>query len=83
MTDQERLTDLLLTEKKLSTNYDLFASECVNTQLRDTFIQILTAGHGIQSELYQDAQSRGWYKTCPAEANKVTEAYQKFSAVQQ
>lgn len=83
MTDQERLTDLLLTEKKMSTNYDLFASECVNTQLRDTFIQLLTAGHEIQSELFQDAQSRGWYKTTPAEANQVSQAYQKFSAVQQ
>ena len=83
MTDQERLTDLLLTEKKLSNNYDEFASECVNTQLRDTFIQILTQGHQIQTELFQDAQSRGWYKTTPADANQVNQAYQKFSAVQQ
>ena len=37
MQDQEIMTDLLLTEKKMSTNYSLHASECVNTQLRDNY----------------------------------------------
>ena len=32
MNDQERITDLILTEKKMSANYDTFASECVNVQ---------------------------------------------------
>ena len=27
MNDQERITDLILTEKKMSANYDTFASE--------------------------------------------------------
>ena len=35
MNDQERMTDLLLTEKKMSTNYNLFASECIHPKLKD------------------------------------------------
>ena len=44
MNDQERITDLILTEKKMSANYDTFASECVNVQLRDEFLKLLNQG---------------------------------------
>ena len=30
MNDQERVTDMIRTEKKMSTNYNTFASECVD-----------------------------------------------------
>ena len=42
MTDQERVADFLSSEKKLSANYDLFASECVSVPLRDQFIKLFT-----------------------------------------
>ena len=32
MNDQERIADLLCSEKKMSANYDTFASECVNVR---------------------------------------------------
>ena len=35
MTDQERITDFLCSEKKMAANYDTFASECVSIPLRD------------------------------------------------
>ena len=60
MNDQERLTDLLLTEKKMSGNCDTFASKCVNTQLRDTFLGIARSGHDTHTALFNEAQSRGW-----------------------
>ena len=41
MNDQERITDLILTEKKMTGNYETFASECVNVTLRDDFLRIL------------------------------------------
>ena len=34
MTDQERITDFLCSEKKMTANYDSFASECVNKMLK-------------------------------------------------
>ncbi len=81
MNDQERMTDLLLTEKKMSTNYGIFASECVNTRLRDAFVNMIRSGHNTQTELFNEAQSRGWYQTSPAEGTKINQAYQKFSAM--
>lgn len=79
MTDQEFLTDLLMGEKKMTANYDTYASECVNTQLRDQFLQILNQNHKTQTELFNMAKAKGWYQVEQAPANKVDTAYQKFS----
>lgn len=78
MNDQERMTDLLLAEKKMTQNYDCFASECVSTNLRDEFLKILGQGHQTQSELFQMAQSKGWYQVEAAPASKVQQAATKF-----
>ncbi len=79
MNDQERVTDLILAEKKMSANYDTFASECVNVQLRDEFVKIFTQGHKTQTELFKAAQQKGWYQVEQAPENKVGSAYTKFS----
>ena len=78
MNDQERIPDLILTEKKMTGNYDTFASECVNVKLRDDFLRILHEEHMIQSDLFQKAQSKGWYQVEPAAASKVQQAAAKF-----
>ena len=80
MNDQERMTDFLISEKKVTSNYDTFASECVNTALRDEFLKIFNQGHKTQSELFQVAQSKGWYQVEPAPASKVQEAATKFQS---
>ena len=69
MNDQERITDLILTEKKMSANYDTFASECVNVQLRDEFLKLLNQGHQTQTKLFQTAQQKGWYQVEQAPAS--------------
>ena len=79
MTEQEYLTDLLMGEKKMTANYDTYASECVNTQLRDQFLQILNQNHKTQTELFNKAKEKGWYQVEQAPASKVDTAYQKFS----
>jgi len=79
MQDQEIMTDLLLTEKKMSTNYSLHASECVNTQLRDAFLNILTQSHKTQTDLFKTAQQKGWYQVEQAPAQKISQAEQKFN----
>lgn len=81
MNDQERLTDLLLTEKKMSGNYNTYASECTNPKLRSSFLQMLQSGHTTQTELYDASASRGWYKTTPADCARVGEVKQKFQAM--
>lgn len=79
MNDQERLTDFLCSEKKMSANYDTYASECVNLSLRDDFLSILNRSHQTQSDLFKLAQSKGWYQVEQAPQNKVSQAYTKFS----
>ncbi len=79
MKDQEMITDLLLTEKKMSTNYNIFASECVNDRLRDAYVGMITAGHKTQTDLFKTAQQKGWYQVEQAPAQKISQAEQKFS----
>lgn len=79
MKDQEILTDLLFAEKKMSGNYNEYASECVNVQLRDAFVDILTQSHKAQTDLFKAAQQKGWYQVEQAQAQKVSQAEQKFS----
>ena len=79
MKDQEIITDLLLTEKKMSGNYNEYASECVNTQLRDAFVDMLTQGHKTQTDLFKAAQQKGWYQVEQAPDHKVRQAYQKYT----
>ena len=79
MNDQERITDLILSEKKMSSNYDTFASECVDPQLRGEYLGILNKSHQTQSELFRAAQSKGWYTVEQAPQSKISEAYNKFN----
>ena len=79
MQAQEIISDLILSEKKMSMNYSTFASECVNERLRDTFIDLLTKGQKTQTELFKAAQQKGWYQVQPAEKQKVEQAFQKYT----
>lgn len=79
MKDQEVMTDLMLSEKKMSANYDTYASECVNTKLRDTFVELLAQSHETQTDLFMTAQQKGWYQVEQAPAQKVDQARQKFT----
>ncbi len=79
MNDQERITDLILSEKKMSANYDTFASECVNVQLRDEYLKLFQQGHQTQTDLFQTAQQKGWYQVEQAPESKVSTAYTRFT----
>ena len=79
MNDQERITDLILSEKKMTANYNTFASECVDPQLRGEYLGILNKSHQTQSELFRAAQSKGWYTVEQAPQSKISEAYNNFN----
>lgn len=79
MNDQERMTDFLSSEKKMSSNYDTFASECVNIPLRDDFLKLFNQSHHTQTQLFQVAQSKGWYNPEQAPADKINQAFTKFN----
>lgn len=69
MNDQERITDFLNSEKKMSLNYGIFASECVSVPLRDEFLKLINQSHQTQTQLFTTAQSKGWYS--PEQAHRI------------
>ncbi len=79
MKDPEIITDLILTEKKMSNNYSTYASECTNTRLRDAFVDILTQSHRTQTKLFESGQQKGWYSVTQAQPQQIQQAEQKFS----
>lgn len=79
MGDKEMLQDSLLSQKLITNNYNLFAGECVNPQLRGAMMNILGDEHQIQNDIFSNMQQNGWYPTEPADQNKVQQARQKFS----
>lgn len=76
--EKEILQDCLLSQKQLTDSYNTFAGECTNTQLRDTFLNILKEEHCIQSDVFGDMQSNGWYQPEAAQQQKIDQARQKF-----
>lgn len=79
MGDKEMVTDLLSTQKHITSVYNTYAGECQCTQLRDAFLDILKDEHMIQSELFTEMNSRGWYPTKEAPVGDINMAKQKFT----
>lgn len=80
MKDQERIADLLTREKRMSSRYDVLASECLNMPLRDSFLTFFTLSHRAQTELLQAAQAKGWYNPEQAQDSAISQAYARFSS---
>ncbi len=78
--EKEILSDFLISQKLISASYNTYAGECTNQQLRTAFLNILDEEHDIQANIFNDMQSKGWYKTEPADQNKVQQAKQKLSS---
>lgn len=79
LSEKEILVDSLISQKSLTSSYNTYAGECVNSQLRSTMLNILDDEHCIQAEIFSELQSNGWYKTEPADQNKVQQTRMKYS----
>ena len=79
LSEKEILQDGLISQKHITESYNTFAGECVNPQLRSTFLNILDEEHRIQADLFNDMTARGWYQVEPAEAQKIAQTRQKLS----
>jgi len=80
MGDKEILQDSIISQKLITESYNTFAGECVNEQLRTTFLNILDDEHRIQADIFCNMQTKGWYQTEPAQQQKIQQAKQKFSS---
>ncbi|MDR3207951.1 MAG: spore coat protein [Oscillospiraceae bacterium] len=77
--DKETINDLIASQKYVSANYNTFANECVSQQLRSDFLNILQDEHNIQADLFNEANSRGWYPVKQAPVNEITQVRQKYA----
>lgn len=80
--DQEILTDLLSSQKFITSGYNSFTNECATPAVKTAFMNILQEEHQIQSDVFCEMQKRGWYPTEAADQNKVNQAKQKFTSGQ-
>ena len=82
MAEKEVMTDLLSSQKFLTGNYNNFAGECCDLTLRNAFLSILDDEHQIQSDIFNEMNSRGWYQITPADTNQISKAKQTFVGMQ-
>lgn len=79
MGDKEMVNDILSMIKSSLTTYTTSISECSNQQLRQTLQQIRNSDEQFQYQLYQMAESKGFYK--PAVQADTKDIQQVRSAV--
>ena len=78
--DKDIMTDLLSSQKFVTDGYNTNANECATPSLRCDMMKILSEEHQIQSEVFTEMQSRGWYPTEAAEQAKIDKVKQTFQS---
>ena len=79
MNDQNYLNDLLESLKNMVNNYSYALNEMSNRELYDKIKPIFDRTSNLQRLFFDYAFQRGWYQLEKAEAEKITQAYQKFN----
>lgn len=77
LNDKDMLTDLLMTEKNMNTNFAIALNEASNEILYQELEACKTQIRNTQRSLYELSFSKGWYTLEKAETQKITEAYTK------
>lgn len=76
--DKSMMSDAMMSEKYLSSDYNTYANECSDPNLRNEFLSILQEQHHIQAELYTEMSNRGWYQVENAEQQKIMDTKNKL-----
>ena len=79
MNEQQKLNDLLSTQKFLTGAYNSYYCESATTAVKNCLSSILADEHRIQEEIFNEMNSRGYYPLEKAEENKINAAKQKFA----
>jgi len=78
LTDKDYLSEFLDTQKQLTANYNYYAGECVNTELRSSMLTLLDEEHDIQADIFNQMHARGWYQVKGADQNELETVKTKF-----
>ncbi len=80
MSDKERLSDALTSQKFLTGEYNNYVNEAATPEVKNTLLRILNEEHSIQNEVWTEMNSRGWYPTEKAEEQKLQQEKMKFGS---
>lgn len=78
-TDQEKMRDVLYSEKYLTSTYNTVVTECATPEVLSSMTSLLDETHKMQQQVFREMNSRGWYPVAPAEQQKIDETKQKFA----
>lgn len=79
--EKAKMTDLLTSEKHLTSAYNTFLCESETTEVMNCLSGLLEDTHSIKNELFEELSSKGWYKTEKAEDTKISQAKQQFASM--
>ncbi len=79
MNEQQKMNDLLTTQKFLTSAYNSYCNEAATGAVRSMLTSILADEHRIQEEIFNEMNARGYYPLEKAEENKISSAKQKFA----
>ena len=79
MNEQQKLNDLLTSQKYLTGVYNSYCNEAATGAVRSALTSILSDEHRIQEEIFTEMSTRGYYPLEKAEENKISSTKQKFA----
>lgn len=82
LSEQEILTDLLQTEKHVTSAYNTFITESTCPNLRQNLKNILAEEQSIHENIYNVMNQKGWYPTSDASSQEVQNIKNKFNQMQ-
>ena len=78
--DQNLMENLLLVEKGVCDLYLHGTIESSTPDVQQSFRTALNESLGMQSHIYSEMSSKGWYSPDTAEQNKLQQVRQKFQS---
>jgi spore coat protein CotF len=81
LSEQEILTDLLTSEKHITSTVNTFITESTCSNLRQNLKNILNEEHSIHENLYNIMNQKGWYPVSDAPSQDVQNAKNKFKSM--
>ena len=79
MNEQEKLTDALSSQKMLTGMYNTYCCEAATPSVKSCLLSILEDEHRIQTEIFNEMNTRGYYPVEKAEDEKLNTTKQKFA----
>ena len=79
MQEKEIMTDLLCSQKFVTSLYNTFCNEASTPAMRSCLSSILQDEHRVQEEIFNEMSNKGYYKVEMAEETKLNTEKQKFA----